>query len=98
MSKSDSKLVNARMRAPLGPSIARIEDSPRTLPRALPEQPSLKALAERVLARASRRALPAHTLQDQCAEPRALKEMAAHQRKPEVPQLELLSALLKPAH
>lgn len=52
--------TNARMRAPKGPSIARIEVAPRAVDRASERALPLKALFQRVLDRAANRALPAH--------------------------------------
>lgn len=59
--------VNARMRAPIGPRIARIEDAARALDSALDRALPLKALFLRALGRASESALPAHRVPDQCA-------------------------------
>lgn len=70
--------VNARMRAPLAPRIARIEPEPSAAPSALPRALSIKALCQQVSDRAAPRALAAHSQPVQCAVSPQFESTSAH--------------------
>lgn len=64
---NDPSKANARMRAPTGPRVARIEGMQSAFNAASDRALPLKALFMRALSRASVHALPAHSSPDQCA-------------------------------